>query len=62
MLDGVLFRVKSGAAWNNLPKHFGRYKCIVERLNLWRKMGILQSVIDKMFDMEIVDSDFTSAK
>lgn len=57
ILDGMLFQMKSGVAWKSLPKHFGRYKCITERLHLWCKMGIWQPIVDKMIDMKILDKE-----
>lgn len=62
MLDGMLFRMKSGAAWSSLPAHFGRYKCVTDRLRLWCRTGVWQSVLNKMRDMKIVDSGFTAAE
>ena len=57
MLDAILYRMKAGVAWNKLPKHFGRYKCVIERLQLWRRLGIWQSVLDKILDLAIVDEN-----
>jgi len=44
LLDGLVFRCKTGCAWRDLPKSFGKWHTIYTRLNRWAKSGVLERV------------------
>lgn len=54
MLDGILFWMKSGRAWQDLPACFGRYKCVSDRLRLWSRTGVWEPVLQRMEEMGIL--------
>lgn len=55
MLDGILFWMKSGRPWQDLPACFGRYKCVSDRLRLWTKSGVWEPVLRRMEELGILD-------
>ncbi|WP_307840625.1 IS5 family transposase [Streptomyces sp. G44] len=48
MLDGILFRVRTGIPWRDLPERYGSWKTIYERHRRWSADGtwgrLLQAV------------------
>ena len=57
MLDGILFHMKSGTAWKDLPERFGRYKCVSDRLRLWQQTGVWKPVAEKLRALNIIEAD-----
>lgn len=57
MLDGILYHIKSGAAWKDLPPCFGRYKCVSDRLRLWQRTGVWEPVRAKLVELGVMDAD-----
>lgn len=37
MLNGMLWKVKTGAPWRDLPKRFGPWKTVYSRFRSWGK-------------------------
>ena len=60
MLDGILYHIKSGTAWKDLPEHFGRYKCVSDRLRLWERTGVWEPVADKLIELGVIETDGAS--
>jgi len=44
LLDGLIFRCKTGCAWRDLPESLGKWHTIYTRLNRWAKSGVLERV------------------
>ncbi len=40
-LEGILYKMRTGIPWRDLPSDFGRWSAIYRRFNLWSKKGIL---------------------
>lgn len=57
MLDGILYWMKSGVNWKDLPKKYGRYKCVSDRLRLWVRTGVWPPVIHRMLALHILEED-----
>lgn len=65
MLNGMLWKVKTGAPWRDLPEWFGAWKTVYSRYNLWSKEGIFQKIFDSLTsdaDMQDTAIDSTSCK
>ena len=45
MLDGVLWVMRTGAPWRDLPDRFGPWKTVYERFRRWRADGTLDRVV-----------------
>jgi transposase len=43
-LEGMLFRMRTGSPWRDLPSEFGHWNSIFSRFNAWSKKGILTSL------------------
>lgn len=48
MLDGVLWVMKTGAQWRDLPERFGPWKTVYERFRRWRADGTLDRVVARL--------------
>jgi len=44
MLDGIIFRMRSGCQWNQLPKELGDDSTIHRTLQRWVELGVLGRV------------------
>jgi len=43
-LEGILYRMRTGIPWRDLPPHFGLWSTVFRRFNLWSKKGILNTI------------------
>ena len=48
MLDGVLWVMKTGAPWRDIPDRFGPWKTVYDRLRRWRADGTLDRVVARL--------------
>jgi transposase len=39
-LDGILWILRTGAPWRDLPERYGKWKSVYDRFNSWRKDGM----------------------
>ena len=44
MLDGIIFRLRSGCQWNQMPKELGDDSTIHRTLQRWMKIGLFDQV------------------
>ena len=52
--EGILFRLRTGIPWRDLPKEFGDWSAVYRRFNLWSKKGLL----DILFNELSKDADY----
>lgn len=52
-VNAVLWVLRSGAHWHNLPERYGKYKTVHKRFTRWAKAG----VFEKVFNHLIKDPD-----
>ena len=43
-VDAVLYRVKTGVPWRDLPERFGPWKTVYNRFNNWSRRGVWAKV------------------
>ena len=43
-VDAVLYRVKTGIPWRDLPERFGPWKTVYNRFNNWSRRGVWDTV------------------
>jgi transposase len=48
MLDGVLWRLNTGAAWRDLPERFGPWQTVYDRFSELRKSGLLDRIVERL--------------
>jgi transposase len=47
-LNGVLWRLNTGAPWRDLPERYGRWQTVYHRFNAWRKAGLLDRLLERL--------------
>jgi transposase len=65
MLNGMLWRAKTGNPWRDLPEKFGPWQSVYSRFRLWSKNNVFQKLFESLSadaDMQDVSIDSTSCK
>ena len=52
-LDAVLWIVRTGAPWRDLPERFGDWNSVFQRFNRWAKQGVWQQVFDALQEPDL---------
>ncbi len=53
-LEAVLWRVRVGGPWRDLPEGFGEWNSVFRRFRRWAKKGVFQRILEAVSD----DPDF----
>jgi putative transposase len=65
VLNGVIFRLRTGCQWNHIPKHFGDDSTVHRHFQNWCKLGVFERIwailIDACDDLGGVDWQWQSA-
>lgn len=48
MLDGVLWILRTGAPWRDLPARFGPWQTVYDYFSKWRKSGVFDSILEAL--------------
>jgi transposase len=48
MMDGILWILRSGAPWRDLPREFGKWSTVWEWFDKWNGDGTLDKVLDRL--------------
>jgi len=62
MLNGMMWIVRSGAQWRELPERYGSWKTVYSRFCKWRDDGLLERIFHALYtdaDMENLCIDAT---
>lgn len=46
VLDGIMWRLRTGAPWRDIPVRYGPYTTCVNRFNRWREHGVWDRILD----------------
>jgi transposase len=57
-VNGVLWVLRSGAHWHDLPERYGKWKTAHKRFMRWAKAGVWERVFDDLIDDP--DNDYVS--
>ena len=49
--EGILYRMRTGIPWRDLPSEFGAWSTVYRRFNLWSKKGILDNLFKSLSSM-----------
>lgn len=47
-VDGVLWVLRSGAHWRDLPERYGKWKSLHKRFSRWAKAGVWERVFEAL--------------
>lgn len=48
MLDGIMWIVRTGAPWRDLPERFGPWQTVYDYFRNWRKTGVFDRVLEAL--------------
>ena len=65
-LEGILYRMRTGCPWRDVPESFGDWSTIYRRFNLWSKNGVLMRVFSVLryepdLEWEFIDGSIVKA-
>jgi len=65
-LEGILYRMRTGCPWRDVPESFGDWSTIYRRFNLWSKNGVLMRVFSALryepdLEWEFIDASTVKA-
>ena len=65
VLNGIFWRLRTGAPWADIPERYGPYTTCVNRFNRWRKAGVWDRILQagsKAYDGDIQMIDSSSIR
>ena len=61
MIDGILWRLRTGSPWRDLPEEFGSWKTVYNHFDKWNSDGTLDEVkrqlLQRIVDVDGVNTD-----
>ncbi|MFP4058031.1 MAG: IS5 family transposase, partial [Candidatus Brocadiia bacterium] len=48
VLNGIVWSLRTGAPWRDLPERYGPWKTVYDRFRRWRNAGLWQQVLDAL--------------
>ena len=66
VLNGIFWRLRTGAPWADIPSRYGPHTTCVNRFNRWRKAGVWDRILDGVSkayegDLQMIDSSSGSS-
>ena len=64
-LNGILWIVRSGAPWRDMPERYGSWSTIYDRFRTWERLGVFEGIFELLSedaDMQDLSIDSTSVK
>lgn len=55
-VNGVLWVLRSGAHWHDLPERYGKWKTVHKRFTRWAKAGVWEEIFDAL--IEVPDNEY----
>ncbi len=65
VLNGIFWRLRTGAPWADIPERYGPHTTCVNRFNRWRRAGVWDRLLDavsKAYDGDIQMIDSSSVR
>jgi len=65
-VEGILFRIRTGLPWRDLPSAFGHWNSVYKKFNAWSRKGIWKRLLDALViepDLEwiFIDGSYVKA-
>ena len=65
-VEGILYRMRVGCPWRDLPKYFGKWNSVYKKFNYWSKNNKIIAIFKQLIDspeliMEFIDGTFIRA-
>ena len=65
-LEAVLWRVRTGAPWRDLPSGFGNWNSVFQRFRRWVRTGVFDRLFERVsdepdFEYALIDGTIVSA-
>ena len=65
-LEAVLWRVRTGLPWRDLPSEFGRWNSVFQRFRRWVRAGVFDRAFERLsdepdFEYALVDGTIVAA-
>jgi transposase len=65
-LEAVLWRVRTGLPWRDLPSEFGNWNSVFQRFRRWAVAGVFDRVFERLsgepdFEYALIDGTIVSA-
>lgn len=48
MMNGILWVLRTGAPWRDVPKRYGKWTTIYSRFQRWRKQGVWNRILAEL--------------
>ena len=48
LVNGILWRLNTGAPWRDLPERYGPWQTVYHRFNQMRKSGLLDRILERL--------------
>ena len=55
MLNGIIYWLRTGVPWRDLPERFGSWNSVYSRFYRWTKQGVWEKVLTALIEEDIVD-------
>lgn len=52
MVEAMVWILRTGAPWRDLPRHFGPWKSVYTRFRRWTQRGIWAQVLEKLSEQQ----------
>ena len=61
VLNGIFWRLRTGAPWADIPERYGPHTTCVNRFNRWRRAGVWDRILEAVSkaydgDLQMIDS------
>lgn len=58
IINGILWIVRTGAPWRDLPDRYGPWQTVYSRLRRWRQDGTWDRILATLLELADVDGEF----
>ncbi|MBW4573002.1 MAG: transposase [Tolypothrix carrinoi HA7290-LM1] len=48
VINGILWILRTGASWRDLPEHYGSWESIATRFYRWQKAGVWNQILEHL--------------